>query len=344
LQLRYGGSQIIRGLEVNLCPAEIKSKVEGSAPFYILTKYPDLSRSQSFEYIGRALEIYRTYVKPAEPEIEGKFDRNNSTAIQTCKTDIDGKYSMDKIPTGSFCIAACGEVGKDQVVFWLVPVSVSEGTTTRIDLDTSNMSVLGKGSLSYVPSKSESTSTSASADSYDEKGNLTQPTMDETKGVNTSNVVSVETKTIERIKQKKPLQQNSATKKSALSSALPPQECQWQYFEQVTGPIAINVTSNSTNDKDYLERIQRKISARWLSNCANETSDYHIVVTGNLSLNGKVSELKVVECKGPGANPDGSSVKIALAAIRGVDDFESLPTGAHDPLPIRITFNFSGLK
>ncbi len=132
ITLKDGSSVILRGLEVTLCEYEMLEELENDSWFKgFLEKF---GKGDS-EHVGDS------YLLCAKSTFQLKV-LQNKLRFQTAKTDIDGKYSFDKVSAGSYCLAATTRVG-NSTAFWAVPVFLSAGETATSDFSQSNMIAAG---------------------------------------------------------------------------------------------------------------------------------------------------------------------------------------------------------
>lgn len=62
-------------------------------------------------------------------------------AVRVCKSDINGKYELTEIAPGDYQIFASYDTAFSKG-FWLIPVSISPGLQSKLDLDNSNMTAI----------------------------------------------------------------------------------------------------------------------------------------------------------------------------------------------------------
>ena len=119
-----GTSDILRGLEIALCKANVK---------------PEIRRVRDNKW-RESISKYKTPIGYWHLNIEAMNAKvaSHKDCFQVVKTGIEGKYTIPDVPFGTYFIYAPYETSFAKA-YWMIPIQVQSNKTIQIDLDNSNM-------------------------------------------------------------------------------------------------------------------------------------------------------------------------------------------------------------
>jgi hypothetical protein len=128
---KNGNSTVLRGLNVSLCSeataAAIKTTRDSGWDEF-LREHPGHSSSDWYYFrLAMALD-----------EMEAVAEHDAKPHSISVKTGINGKYSIQDVPQGSYYLFAQTR-NNYSAAYWLVPVVVDGDKAVHVDLDNSNM-------------------------------------------------------------------------------------------------------------------------------------------------------------------------------------------------------------
>jgi hypothetical protein len=119
-----GNSDILRGLEIVLCKANVKSE---------LVKIRDNKWRESMVKYKTSSGYLHLNMNAMNSKVAAHKD-----CFRIVKTGIEGKYTIADVPFGSYLLYAPYETSFSKA-YWMIPVEVDSSQPLQIDLDNSNM-------------------------------------------------------------------------------------------------------------------------------------------------------------------------------------------------------------
>jgi hypothetical protein len=122
------GSEILRGQQVVLCKQRFKSEFDSDNVLRELS-------GEKYAYSAMADDQFRQAMQRFK-------ELMSQEAVSESITDVEGKYRLKDVPGGDYYLVSIfchgSSYDRKECVFWIVPVSVSNGET-QCDLSNNNM-------------------------------------------------------------------------------------------------------------------------------------------------------------------------------------------------------------